>query len=429
VVLAAGVAGLAAAGGGEAAAPRRPHRARVALTTAAGGAIFYALLLASSRAGIVTAFALLLGLAVVAGRRTPLRHAAAATLVLGLGLLGMTFTATDPLAGLRLQVWRSRPWYRSVIVPDPQQAAPLPAVLAPDSVAAESIEIRNDGAIVWPHRGAHSVFLGYHWKDAATGQTVVFEGVRTPLPQDVTPGGAVTVPAKIVAPPRSGRYVLQWDLVQEDVTWFSLYGDRSVSQQVEVRPLSDAEAGTTSGSVVAAAPTVVRDPAQASGSDTGGVPRRQLWTAAWRAWREHPLLGLGPDNFRHDYGRYLGLVDPDDRLHANNFYLEVLATLGLTGVAAFAAVALALGRLARRALAPAPGAIRVMALGATAGLAAFAVHGTLDYFLEFTPTYALLWLLAGMLAAAAPTAPGAALAVSPRSRAPGLGSSVGKLRG
>ena len=34
----------------------------------------------------------------------------------------------------------------------------------------------------------------------------------------------------------------------------------------------------------------------------------------------------------------------------------------------------------------------------------YAVHGTLDYFLEFTPTYALLWLLAGMLAAAAPTA-------------------------
>jgi NADH:ubiquinone oxidoreductase subunit 6 (subunit J) len=32
------------------------------------------------------------------------------------------------------------------------------------------------------------------------------------------------------------------------------------------------------------------------------------------------------------------------------------------------------------------------------------VHGTLDYFLEFTPTYALLWLLAGMLAAAAPAA-------------------------
>ena len=30
---------------------------------------------------------------------------------------------------------------------------------------------------------------------------------------------------------------------------------------------------------------------------------------------------------------------------------------------------------------------------------AYLVHGTLDYFLEFTPTYALLWLLAGALVA------------------------------
>ena len=424
VALAAGVAGLAEAGNRDAAATRRRRRARVALTTAVGGAIFYALLLASSRAGVVTAFTLMLALAVVAGRRTPLRHAATATLVLGLGLVAMTFTATDPLAGLRLQVWRSRPWYRSVIVPDPGQTGPLPAVLAPDSLATEEVEIRNDGAIVWPHRGAHTVYLGYHWKDAATGQTAIFEGVRTPLPQDVPPGSSVTVQAEIVAPPRSGRYVLRWDLVQEDVTWFSLYGDRSVSQQVEVRPLSAAEGATTRGRVVAAAPTMVRDPSQASSSDAGGVPRRQLWTAAWRAWREHPLLGLGPDNFRHVYGRYLGLVDPDDRLHANNFYLEVLATLGLAGVAAFAAVAVALGRLARGALAAAPGAARVMALGAAAGLAAFAVHGTLDYFLEFTPTYALLWLLAGMLAAAAPRA------LSRESRASAVpASAAGKVRG
>jgi O-antigen ligase len=171
---------------------------------------------------------------------------------------------------------------------------------------------------------------------------------------------------------------------------------------------------------------LVRDPAQASVSDAGGVPRRQLWTAAWRAWRDHPLLGLGPDNFRHAYGSYLGLVDPDDRLHANNFYLEVLATLGLGGVAAFAAVAVALGQLARRTLAAANSAARVMALGAAAGLAAFAVHGALDYFLEFTPTYALIWLLAGMLAAAAPRAP---VAISAHSPAPAPGSRARKVRG
>jgi len=399
IVLAVGVARAGAV-------TRRQRRARVALTAATGTVIFYALLLASSRAGIVTALVLLLALAVAAGRHTPLRHVAAATLILGVGLVATTLAATDPLAGLRLQVWRSRPWYRSLIVPDPQHEAPLPAVLAPDSVAVEPIEVRNQGAVVWPHRGEHVVYLSYHWTDATTGETQVFEGARTPFPQDVPPGGEITVDAKIVAPPRTGSYVLRWDLVQEDVTWFSLYGDRGVSQQVEVRPLSatEAEAAETGAASVAAAATVFDDRAPPLGSDAGGVPRRQLWTAAWRAWRDHPLLGLGPDNFRHTYGRYLGLTDPDDRLHANNFYLEVLATLGLAGAAAFAAVALALGRRARAALAESPSAARTVALGAATGLAAYAVHGALDYFLEFTPTYALLWLLAGTLAAAAPPA-------------------------
>ena len=37
--------------------------------------------------------------------------------------------------------------------------------------------------------------------------------------------------------------------------------------------------------------------------------------------------------------------------------------------------------------------------GPAIGLAAYLVHGFFDYFLEFTPTYGLLWLLAGIVAA------------------------------
>jgi hypothetical protein len=48
-------------------------------------------------------------------------------------------------------------------------------------------------------------------------------------------------------------------------------------------------------------------------------------------------------------------------------------------------------------------------VGAAAGLGAYAVHGFFDYFLEFTPTYALLWLLGGMLMALAQE-PGSAAA-------------------
>ena len=39
------------------------------------------------------------------------------------------------------------------------------------------------------------------------------------------------------------------------------------------------------------------------------------------------------------------------------------------------------------------------------GLAAYLVHGFFDYFLEFTPTYGLLWLLAGIVTALSRTDP------------------------
>jgi hypothetical protein len=38
-----------------------------------------------------------------------------------------------------------------------------------------------------------------------------------------------------------------------------------------------------------------------------------------------------------------------------------------------------------------------VAAGAATGLGAYLVHGLFDYFLEFTPTYALFWLLGGLL--------------------------------
>ena len=136
-----------------------------------------------------------------------------------------------------------------------------------------------------------------------------------------------------------------------------------------------------------------------------------LWRAALLAWRDHPLLGLGPDNFRRAYNRYLGLDHPDERLHANNLYLEILACLGLAGIAALGWMIIGFARAARAALrlhgGASPGGL--IAAGAAAGLGAYLVHGFFDYFLEFTPTYGLLWLLGGIVAALAAREPARAI--------------------
>ncbi|HEX8967400.1 MAG TPA: O-antigen ligase family protein, partial [Chloroflexota bacterium] len=129
------------------------------------------------------------------------------------------------------------------------------------------------------------------------------------------------------------------------------------------------------------------------------TPRRSdLWTAALRMLAQHPLLGVGPDNFRHVYGTYLGLSTWDERVHANNFYLEMLADVGLPATAAFGGLLAIVGVCLVRCLRAEPRAapVRLWAVGLAAAMAAFLIHGLLDYFLEFTPTYLLFWLVAGL---------------------------------
>jgi O-antigen ligase len=103
------------------------------------------------------------------------------------------------------------------------------------------------------------------------------------------------------------------------------------------------------------------------------------------------VFGVGPDNYRLLYGNYAGLVPADPRVHSNNMYLEVLAGGGLVGGLAFAwllwRAARGLLDAVRRAATP----HEAMAVaGIAAACAAIALHGALDSFLSFTPTYVLI---------------------------------------
>jgi hypothetical protein len=289
--------------------------------------------------------------------------------------------AVSPVLALRLRFWQQRSWYGTVVEPTPDTDQ-VPAQMTPGSEITVGLTITNTGALTWPAGGKKPVQISYHWM-ADDGRTLlVLEGQRTNLTQDVPSDATVQVMASVKAPERPGRYVIWWDLVHEGVTWFSDAGAPGYRQRVAV--------GTTVSSRRGSMP---RTSLNLNVYDE--FSRQKLWYAGFLAFRDHPLLGLGPDNFRRAYGRYLGREQTDDRLHANNFYIEVLSTLGIAGFAAFVWLIVALARTARRA-----GTLptnRVLVFGLSAALAAYLVHGTLDYFLEFTPTYALLWLLAGAL--------------------------------
>jgi O-antigen ligase len=115
-------------------------------------------------------------------------------------------------------------------------------------------------------------------------------------------------------------------------------------------------------------------------------------------WRERPLLGVGPDNFRRLYGPYLGPRALDDRVNANSLYVETLADLGLVGAASLALLFVALAHGAVRAWRSDRAPERMVVIASGAALVAFALHGIVDNVLPATPLYGLFWIHAGLLA-------------------------------
>ena len=101
---------------------------------------------------------------------------------------------------------------------------------------------------------------------------------------------------------------------------------------------------------------------------------------------DHPWLGVGPDNFRLQYGSYLHATDPDTRVHSNNVYLEVLTGGGVFAAAAFLWFLWRVISVVRAQRNRLSGAAAAVYTGVAAAGLAYLAHGFLDSFLTFTPT-------------------------------------------
>jgi O-antigen ligase len=361
-----------------------------------------ALVASGTRSGMAGAAVALAGLVALgwrsevaaSDRPRSLRRAGAAVLF-GLALtsaLGLGGTGSASLVGQRLRWWQDDQWFRVQY-----DVGAAPATVHAGEVFTVPVRLRNTGSLAWQRSGPRPFRLAYHWEPVDRPATAAdFEGQRTDLPVDVPPGGAVDLIAAVRGPSWAGTYHLRWDLVEEHVTWFGERGNPMPAQAVVVEEHADGV-----------------PPPQVSEADTAPAPpaaatppgRLALWKAALSLWKGRPLLGIGPDNFRRRYPEVIGLDAAgrpyaDTRIHANNFYMETLADLGLVGAAALAWIAVAFVR-SLRVLSRPRGSGQPTGLGSGLAAGAFFVHGLFDYFLEFTPLFCLFWMLLGLTAARA----------------------------
>jgi hypothetical protein len=359
-----------------------------ALAVAACAPLCAGLLVSATRSGLAGAAVASVGLAALGWRGgIGLRRgtAAVAGVLVLTSSIAIAAGGSGSLLGHRLRWWEDAAWFRVEY-----EVGAVPSRLRAGESFTVAVRLRNTGVLAWRSGGTGSVRLSYHWDPVDRPPTRGdYEGARTPLPGDVPAGGTVDVVAVAWSPPTPGPYRLRWDLVQEHVTWFSEHGNAAPAQPVLVEgPPSSAPGEKDAAAPLPAAP--LPPPHRAA-----------LWRAAIALWRERPLLGIGPDNFRRRYEDVIAAPDgrryEDTRMHANNLYLETLADLGLAGAAALAWIALSLGRWLR-ALSRTG---HVAGLGCGVAAAAFFVHGWMDYFFEFTSLFGLFWLAMGLTAARA----------------------------
>jgi hypothetical protein len=364
-------------------------RARIArfLALAIAGICTVVVVLTLTRAGMATLagiFGLMLGLAWI---RPQWRTLVQPTVLAALALVGtFSLMALRNTAFLtRLTTENDLGWYNASYI------APAALTLKPGDEITTTIEVRNTGQATWTVAGEYPFALAYRWLSNDGQLELNLSHVEVLLPRDVAPGEAIRLDVLLQASLPPGEYRLAWEMLQHNILWFHERGVPQAETVVRIEP-------------GAPAPTA----AQPAGPDTeprGGKPavpptvtRRDLWRAALRMWTERPLLGVGPDNFRHLYSQYLGLAVWDDRVHANNLYLELLADVGLPGTLLFGWLLLAaLSQLAWTLRRPRTDGPALWVVGLGASLLAFLVHGLLDYFLEFVSTYLLFWIILGLI--------------------------------
>ena len=127
--------------------------------------------------------------------------------------------------------------------------------------------VRNVGAAPWPARPGHGqVALGNHWLDA-DGRMLRRDDGRAPLPT-LAPGQETEVVVEVTAPAQAGDYLLELDVVQEGIAWFSerrrLSRRRSQTARLPVRVV--AGANTPDGTAATSEPTM----------DMYGIPRAEV---------------------------------------------------------------------------------------------------------------------------------------------------------
>jgi hypothetical protein len=267
----------------------------------------------------------------------------------------------------------------------------FPANVELDQTYRARLRVKNTSDIDWKAAGNDNTILSYRWFNYPENSQYPGISISSYLPRDVKPGELFEADVEFTSPADPGRYILVLEGLQAGTGWFS----SSAHVKPAIKAMELSESGSRSLAVTEAETDFVwaNPPAVTP-------PRSQLWKAALKMWQDHPVVGVGADQYRFRYTEYMDDMRPDDRVRTNNVFLEALATTGLVGFTAMlfmlgSAAWYQWGLLRKRGL---PRGERLVALALPMALVAYLAHGLLDNFLWQTGITFLFFAELGLTA-------------------------------
>ncbi len=274
------------------------------------------------------------------------------------------------------------------------KAAEEQMYLLPAHTYQEAIAVQNASPFNWR---AGDCGVGYKWHSLSRDQTDPLVAAAA-FTDAVAPAQRVEIPVSLMTPSVSGEYFLIWFVVCRDSETRELKDSFSPGILCIVDSADSDSPGVMSEKArryLAA----IRDERRQLGR-TVAPGRWDLWRAALRMVLQSPLLGAGPDSFRLLKSRHMDFPAWDETILANNLYLEILSGSGILGLGSFLWLLWEFGSTLVSKAGDAGGPLdRGSAYFGAMYLSALMLHGVVDYFLKFTPTFLLFWLLLGMLCA------------------------------
>jgi hypothetical protein len=118
-----------------------------------------------------------------------------------------------------------------------------PVKLRAGQKQALQVKVKNASDVLWYARGAavnnnpdnrFYLAVGNRWLEANGEKLITNMDGRYGLPRDLNPGEETEVPLVVTAPKTPGDYILDVDLVQEQVAWFHDKGSPTARLKITV---------------------------------------------------------------------------------------------------------------------------------------------------------------------------------------------------